>query len=205
MNAIIILLGMAIFAGLHTISASQTFKSRVRDKVGERLYHGFYRAVYNLFALISLAPVTFALGNYPQVIWKVPESETSLRVILFVIQMTGTIGMIISLLQIDLLRFAGIRQIWAYFTGGELPLKSEFLQRRGLYRLVRHPLYLFGMLSMWFLPEMTLGVLLFTVGASAYFIIGSRWEETRMVKAYGQAYIDYQQSVPWLVPFVKFR
>lgn len=195
---------MVIFAGLHTLSASQSFKQSIRKRVGDRAYHGFYRAVYNIFALVSLAPVTFSIAMSDRIIWQIPASQGMLQTIVVAISLIGTAGMAISLIQIDLLRFAGIKQIWAYFTGGDLPLKNEPLQRNGLYKYVRHPLYFFALLSMWFVPTMTDLQLLFTIAASAYFIVGSRWEEQRMVKAFGQDYMDYQQSVPWLVPFVKF-
>lgn len=202
---VIILLGMVIFAGLHTLSASQTFKQRIREQVGDRAYHGFYRIIYNIFALVSLAPVTLSIGFSDTIVWEIPNTQQTLTPVILVIQMIGTVGMIISLFQIDMLRFAGIKQVWAYFTDGELPLKNEPLQRKGLYRYMRHPLYFFALLSMWFVPVMTDSQLLFTLTATAYFVFGSRWEEHRMVKAFGQDYIDYQQSVPWLIPLVKLR
>lgn len=204
MNEFIILFGMVIFAGLHTLSASQSFKSRIQAWIGNRTYHGFYRAFYNLFALISLAPVTLSIGLSDKIIWQIPATEQTLITIVLVVQMIGTIGIVISLLQIDLLRFAGIKQVWAYFTGGELPLKDEPLQHKGLYNYMRHPLYFFALLSMWFTTVMTDLQLLFTLAATAYFVIGSQWEEQRMIKAFGQDYIDYQHRVPWLIPFVKF-
>lgn len=201
-NWIIILLGMLIFAGLHTLSASQTFKQAIRKKIGDRAFHGFYRIAYNIVALISIAPVVLAIGMSQHIIWQVPSSHPAF-VIMVVISLIGTIGMAITLLQIDLLRFAGIKQVWAYMNHDILPLPDEPLQLNGFYRMVRHPLYFFGLLSMWSVPIMTDLQLMFTVAASLYFIIGSRWEEQRMVEAFGEEYITYQQSVPWLVPFVK--
>ena len=201
---VIILLGMVIFAGLHTLSASKSFKERIRKRVGERTYHGFYRISYNIFALVSLAPVTFSIAYSDNIIWQIPESQGTLITIVVFISLIGTVGMVISLLQIDLLRFAGIKQVWAYFKGGELPLKDEPLQRNGLYRYMRHPLYFFALLSIWFVPVMTDSQLLFTIAVTAYFVFGSRWEEQRMVKTFGEDYIEYQQSVPWLIPFVNF-
>ncbi len=202
---IIILLGMVIFAGLHTLTASQSFKQQIRQRFSDRAYHGFYRAIYNIVALISLAPVTFAIGMSDTIVWQIPESQQGFITLFVAISTIGAVGMLISLIQIDLLRFAGIKQVWAYLSGDELPLREEPLQRKGLYEWVRHPLYFFALLSLWFVPVMTDLQLLFTVLATAYFIIGSRWEEQRMVNAFGQDYVNYQESVPWLIPFVKFR
>lgn len=205
MDKLIILLGMAVFAGLHTFTARQSFKQSVRERLGDRLYYGFYRIIYNIVALVSLAPVTLSIGFNDKIMWEIHPDLWYLINLFNLIQIIGTLGMIISLLQIDILRFAGITQVWAYFTEGELPLKNEPLQRNGLYRYMRHPLYFFALLSMWFVPTMIDLQLLFTILATAYFIFGSRWEERRMVLAFGQDYIDYQESVPWLIPFVKFR
>lgn len=205
MDKLIILLGMAVFAGLHTLTARQSFKQQIRERVGDRRYYGFYRIIYNIFALVSLAPVTLSIGLSQKIMWQIDPFQLHIINVVNLIQMIGTVGMIVSLFQIDILRFAGIKQVWAYVTNGELPLKNEPLQHNGLYRYMRHPLYFFGLLSMWFVPTMYDLQLLFTILASAYFIFGSRWEERRMVNTFGQDYIDYQQSVPWLIPFVKFR
>lgn len=202
---VIILLGMVVFAGLHTLSASQSFKKNIQDRVGDRVYHGFYRLAYNIFALISFAPITLAIGLHTKVVWWLPESHPILAIVVTIIGLMGSIGFLISLVQIDLLRFAGIKQVWVYFKGGELPLPPEPVQLKGMYRYVRHPLYFFSLLSMWFVPLMIESQLVFTVAATAYLLIGSRWEEQRMVKAFGQEYVTYQQNVPWLIPFVKFR
>lgn len=204
MNLIIILLGMLIFAGLHTLTASRTFKTMIRERLGDRVYHGFYRLAYNIVTLIILAPIAVTVWFGGTVIWRLPADAVGFETLFLVIQAIGLLGTAVALLQIDLGRFIGITQVWAYVTGKELPLPSEKLQRSGLYRFVRHPLYLFSLLTMWPVTAMTDTLLLFNIAATAYFIIGSRWEETRMVQAYGADYINYQEQVPWLIPFVKF-
>jgi len=73
---------------------------------------------------------------------------------------------------IDLLRFFGLRQIIAYFKGDKLPLPDEPLTLKGVYALVRHPLYLFTLMFLWFNPAMTAGGLGLVMGAALYFISG---------------------------------
>ena len=36
-----------------------------------------------------------------------------------------------------------------------------------------------------------------------YVFIGIRIEEGKLIKEYGQDYVDYQQKVPMLIPFLK--
>jgi len=73
----------------------------------------------------------------------------------------------------------------------------------GMYRFVRHPLYFFSLLALWSMPVMTVNLLMFNIGATLYFVIGSRVEERRLVQSYGEAYRAYQQRVPGLIPLLR--
>ncbi len=201
MLKIILILGF--FAVLHSWLAGQSIKRRIRERISERAYHGFYRLAYNAFAVITLAPAfIIAVLDGGQVIWRV-ESPTA--ILLLVIQIIGAVGVLVSLIQIDTWRFIGLRQLQAYFNGGALPLPDEPLQFRGTYALVRHPLYLFSLLAIWPMVTMTEGLLAFNLGATLYFIFGSLLEEKRLATAYGDIYRNYQREVPWLIPFLRIR
>ena len=49
----------------------------------------------------------------------------------------------------------------------------------GVYGLVRHPLYFFSLLVLWFTPQMTLHWLVFVILATVYFLVGSRLRSGR--------------------------
>ncbi len=195
---ITVLLAMFIWAMLHSLLAGQGIKQRIRRRLGDRAYHGFYRLGYNLFATITFAPVLWiALVRSGVVVWSIPAGWMFVSL---AIQVVGLIGLVTTLIQIDLPRFAGLSQARAYLTGNSLPLTHERLQTGGLYALVRHPLYLFSLLAIWPLPVMTEGILAFNVAATLYFVVGSRFEERRLVAAFGQEYVEYRRRVPWLIP-----
>lgn len=193
---------VAIFGLIHSWLAGQNIKNAVKRALGERLYHGFYRLGYNLLALITLLPALLLVIMRGTVIWRL---EGLAAAALLLLQTVGVIGLIVSLLQIDWLRFAGLRQAAAYFSGAPLPLADEPLQTGGLYSLVRHPLYLFSLLAIWPMAVMTDRLLAFNVAATLYFIVGSLYEEHRLVAAFGETYLAYRQRVPWLIPGLRLR
>lgn len=191
---------MIIFGISHSILAGQPLKQAFRARYGERVYQGGYRLFYNILAVISLAPVVYLLIFHPGgEVWRIPASW---RPVVFIIQAIGLVGFILSLVQIDLGRFAGISQLFAYLKGDVLPLPDEPLQIRGVYALVRHPLYLFSLMLIWPVQTMNATYFGFCLGATAYFVIGSLYEERRLAAAFGQTYIEYQRRVPWLIPGV---
>jgi protein-S-isoprenylcysteine O-methyltransferase Ste14 len=199
---LIIAVWMLGFAIIHSISADKRVKRWFAEFFGEHAYEGFYRLIYNIVAMISIAPLLLYMWSTAKVLYSVPDW---LVPVFAIIQLIGSIGFVISIIQIDWARFAGIKQLIAYLTGGELPLKDEPLQLNGLYAWVRHPLYFFSLLTLWFSPSMTDSALLFNLASTIYFVVGSRIEEGRMLEAYGEIYDNYRQRVPWLIPFLRLK
>ena len=196
---ILVLISVFTFGVIHTLTAGQ-FKRWFRDRFGERAYDGLYRVFYNILSLITLAPISLLFSLRPgDTVWVI---DLRWEPLLLIIQAIGLIGLVISLLQIDLGRFLGISQLFAYLRGAPLPLPDEKLQTGGLYRFVRHPLYLFSILTIWPVTTMTQGYFGFCVGATLYFLIGSIYEERRLIRYFGQDYEDYRKRVSRIVPFI---
>ncbi len=194
----LVLFAMLLFGVIHSLTAGR-FKAVFRRWFGERAYHGLYRILYNGFALISLAPTMWLMAfNSGGVVWQVP---TPFEIVFGGIQAIGLIGLVVSMLQIDVLRFAGVTQFFNYLTGGTLPLADEPLQTSGVYAWVRHPLYLFSLMIVWPVTTMTWGYLGLSIGVTLYFIVGSLYEEQRLLAAYGEVYARYRAHVPWLLPY----
>ncbi len=193
-----ILLTMLIFGVIHSLLAESGVKQVFQKRFGAHAYHGFYRLLYNLFTIITLLPVAFIMLSSPgRVVWQV---DGPLAWVLRVIQLIGLVGLSVSLLQIDLGQFLGLKQLQAYLRQQPLPLPLEPLQTNGLYSLVRHPLYLFSLMLIWPLQTMTESLLAFNIAATLYFVLGSLLEERRLLALFGQNYADYQRRVPWLIP-----
>lgn len=196
---IIVALTMIGYGVMHSWLASTNAKQLIRHWMGERKYYGLYRVIYNLIAIVSLAPVIgLVLFRPGTVIWQITGAS---QFLLLIIQLVGLAGVIISLTQINLGQFIGLTQASAYFQAKQLPLPKEALQYTGLYRLVRHPLYTFSLLTIWPMSTMTEAWLAFNILVTVYFIVGSKFEEQKLVLTYGDEYRDYQQRIPSLIPF----
>lgn len=194
-----VIISMLFFALSHTWLAGQTFKDKFKKHFGERAFHGLYRLLYNIFSVIVLGPILlYVYLQTGRVIWIAPEL---LEPVLLLIQLCGLIGVGLSLAQINLGRFLGISQLLAYIQRKPLPLAPEKLTTSGVYAISRHPLYLFSLMILWPVTAMTELLFVFNIAATIYFVIGSRYEERRLIMTFGQDYVDYQKRVPWLLPF----
>lgn len=190
-----------IWAVSHSITAAAPLKRRVRHKVGARAYDGFYRLFYNLLAIVTFLPVLYAAAaSVPyQILWRV---RGPVRLLFLLIQFAGLVGLGISLWQTDPLHFAGVRQAIRYLRGEAEVDPSRPLIRRGAYALVRHPLYLFSLLYLWFAPVVTLRTFVFNLLATVYFLLGAVHEERRLLREFGDTYRRYRQEVPAFIPFL---
>jgi protein-S-isoprenylcysteine O-methyltransferase Ste14 len=194
------LVSFVIWALVHSLTAGSSAKRVFRERFGERAYDGLYRLLYNVLSLISFLPVLYVLWTQiPQVaLWTIP---TPWRYLTMGIQLLALAGLALSLWQTDVWAFAGVRQALRYMRGSAEPQLPDQLVVSGTYSWVRHPLYFFSLLIIWLNPDMTLASLLFNILATLYFGIGSIYEERRLLRAFGQTYEEYQQTVPMLFPF----
>ena len=76
----------------------------------------------------------------------------------------------------------------------------EPFHERGIYRLVRHPMYSGFMLALFASPAQSVNSVNLAICIALYFLIGSRFEEQRMIHMHPE-YSDYKKRVPAFVPW----
>jgi len=101
----------------------------------------------------------------------------------------------------DSLSFFGIRQILNI--GKETKINPDAaIKKSGLLGIIRHPMYLALIIFLWStiftLIDFYINMLLIV-----YVIIGTKLEEKKLVREFGDAYVKYQHEVPMLIPFTK--
>jgi methanethiol S-methyltransferase len=188
MSIFILLLALAIWGVVHSFLASHLAKDLFHLKVGSM---NFYRLAYNIFAAISFLPILYLMSTLPnQLVYEVPSPW---NLVMFGGQLLSMLLLVVAFLQTDSLSFVGLRQLFE-------EEKSGALVTRGLYRVVRHPLYTFGLLFIWLTPTISQNSLTVYIGATIYTLIGAYFEERKLLRDFGEAYASYKKSTPMLIP-----
>lgn len=186
---------LALFAIPHSVMARPGFKERWTRIVPWPIE----RSTYTLVSALLLLLLFWQWQPIPTLVWQV-ESDVGAAFLL------GLFGagwglVLVATFLIDHFDLFGLRQMTLYLRGREYthhPFRTP-----GLYRVVRHPLYVGWFLAFWCTPAMSVGHLLFATLSSAYILIAIRFEERDLCDALGEDYIDYRRRVPMLIPFTK--
>ena len=133
------------------------------------------------------------------VVWRVEDRAA--RTLLWSLFGLGGLVVVVSTYLINHFELFGLQQVFAGLTRRPAPT-SEF-RTPLFYRYVRHPLYVGLLLSLWCVPVMTFGRLLFALGLSAYILIGIAFEERDLLQQFGERYRAYRQEVGMLIPRVR--
>ena len=91
----------------------------------------------------------------------------------------------------------GLRQVWFYLKGE--PYQPLKFGTPGLYKLVRHPLYVGWLMVFWSAPVMTVAHLVFAVMTTAYILVAIQFEERDLMRLH-QEYVEYKKRVLMFVP-----
>jgi methanethiol S-methyltransferase len=70
----------------------------------------------------------------------------------------------------------------------------------GLFRLIRHPIYVGFTLTLWTVPVWTPDQLAVAVSFTAYCLIAPLLKEHRFANLYGERFAAYQARVPYILP-----
>jgi len=185
----VLLLGL--FAVQHSVMARQWFKTAWTRIVPAPVE----RSTYVLFSSVALFLLFWKWEPIGGVIWNV-ENATG-RLVILALYAVGWLIVLVATFLINHFDLFGLRQVWLYLCGQ--PYTALKFRTPGLYRLVRHPLYVGWLLVFWSAPLMTAAHLVFAIATTAYILIAIQFEERDLVRFHGE-YAEYRRRVPMLLP-----
>jgi protein-S-isoprenylcysteine O-methyltransferase Ste14 len=185
------------FALQHSVMARPGFKRWLTRLVPEPAERSTYVLASSL-ALLALFAFWRPLGG---TVWSVTEPAAAAA--LYCLCAFGWLLVLVSTFLIDHFDLFGLRQGWLYLRS--VPYRQIGFRTPGPYRLVRHPLYVGWLFAFWATPTMTATHLLFAVATTGYILIAIQLEERDLVASLGDAYREYRQRVPMLIPFARAR
>ena len=174
------------FAAHHSVFARESVKQWLAAAVPAELIRSVYVWTASLL-LIAVCLLWRPIGG------ELFEVHGAGAVALALVQLAGIAVIARAVATIDPLELAGIRQSSA----------ATSLQVGGVYRVVRHPLYLGWLLATLGAAHMTGDRLAFALITAAYLFAAVPLEERSLVRSFGDDYARYQREVRWrIVPFI---
>lgn len=183
---------ISLWAIQHSLMARSWFKKAIARVIP----HHTERSTYVLVSAIVLAVLMYGWQPIEGIIWHVENPLW--QQLLWGLFGLGWVLVLFSSFLTDHFDLFGLRQTWLYFVKKSYtPVKfTEQL----LYRWIRHPMMLGILIAFWATPLMTVGHFVFTIGMSAYVLIGIYFEEKGLAESIGSKYVEYQQRTSKVLP-----
>src|SRR6266496_4009272 len=183
---------LGLFAIQHSLMARQWFKRAWTCLVPAAVE----RSTYVLFSSLALLLLFWKWEPMGRVIWNVESGAGQL--LLYSLYATGWLTVLVATFLINHFDLFGLRQVWLHLRG--IPYTPLPFRTPGLYRIVRHPLYVGWLLVFWSAPLMTVAHLVFAIATTAYILLAIQFEERDLIRFHAE-YAEYRHRVPMILPF----
>lgn len=167
---------LSIFAIQHSGMARQ----RVKDAITRFIPAPLERCTYVLFSSLALLLLFWQWRPIGGIIWQ--ANHFLGQTLLDSVYAFGWVLMLSATCLVDHFELFGLRQVYLYWHGQ--PYRGPSFVTPGLYRHIRHPLYLGWLLVCWATPIMTVGHLVFALISTAYILLAIQLEEKDLISRY---------------------
>lgn len=154
-------------------------------------------AIIVLLSSLALILLFWYWQPMTDVVWNVSASEAG--AVLTALFWLGWLVVLLSTFMISHLELFGLRQVFLNLQGKAYPHTG--FTTRGFYRWVRHPIMLGFIIAFWATPRVTVGHLVFAIATTLYILIALQLDEHDLMALLGDAYRNYRQQVPMLLPW----
>jgi protein-S-isoprenylcysteine O-methyltransferase Ste14 len=184
------------FALHHSVLA----RSGIKRTISRVVPCGLERSLYTWTASLLFLGVCTWWRPVPGVLYQL---DGGWRAGAWAIQVLGVLITLRASSVLDILDLAGVRDVQR--SDGDPPVDraTPHLTTRGLYGIVRHPLYFAWALFVFASPTMTGTRAAFAVISTAYLLVAIPWEERGLIDTFGPEYELYRRQVPSrMIPFL---
>jgi protein-S-isoprenylcysteine O-methyltransferase Ste14 len=193
-TALLLNLGLlSLFAVQHSLMARPAFKAFWTKIIPEPIERSTY-VLFSSLCLIALFAFWQPLSG--PTIWQITPGGAASAVI--GVYLFGWAMLLYAIALIGHFELFGVRQVWYAYHGEPYPT-NPFVTP-GLYKRMRHPIYVAWTVIFWATPSMSAGHLFFAVVTTTYMILAVFIEERDLVDHFGDAYRRYQETTPKFFP-----
>ncbi len=86
-----------------------------------------------------------------------------------------------------------------------IPVRFPDMPQRGLFSVIRQPIYVAFAATLWTVPIWTPDQLVLAVIFTAYCVLAPRLKEARFSAIHGDRFCAYQARVPYMIPYPRPR
>jgi protein-S-isoprenylcysteine O-methyltransferase Ste14 len=194
----------AVFAVIHSVLVADAAKSIARRLLGESFVRSFYRLTYTAVSIITTVLAVYLILLIPDEM--IIHPPLWMKLVGHAMQAVGLAIGAAALMHFHMGEFLGLSQAIRSLRGIEQQGDEEGLKQSlvttGIYSVVRHPMYLAGILLFTFNHYITRNWLAVSVMADIYFVSGAFLEERRLIRRFGEEYRRYMERVPRFLPRV---
>ena len=181
------------FAVQHSVMARPAFKRwwvRIIPPAAER-------STYVLFSNLAMIALFLWWQPIGGLVWDIAHQPA--RSIILAVYFIGWAILFYATCLLNHFELFGLRQIWHHLRGEQQA--GSIFRQPGLYKHVRHPIYVGWLIIFWATPTMTIAHLLFSVMTTVYILIAVKFEERDLINELGDDYREYKRRVPMIIPF----
>jgi protein-S-isoprenylcysteine O-methyltransferase Ste14 len=178
------------FSLFHSIFASEKWKRKMQTIMKHN--YKYHRLLYSVFAFLSLTGIIIYHFTIKTILLWIPFPVEIIFAIAGIT--TGALLMLFF-----------TKKFFFELSGADVfrkTKKTDTLLKTSLYNYVRHPLYTATLLFIWsiffFHPSLSNIISCFCI--TIYTLIGIYFEEKKLIKDFGESYIQYRASTPMLIP-----
>ncbi len=182
---------LLLFGIQHSGMARKPFRAWLERCVGRCHVRSTYVLLTGITIIVTLT-LWQPIGG---ILWMIQNQAMSR--IVTAVYFFGWAVMFYATFLLDHFEMFGLKQAWSAYLKGDC--EAPRLRTPGLYRRVRHPIYLGWLLVLWSTPVMTVSHLVFAAGMTIYMLIGIQLEERDLTLELPE-YEQYMRKVPMLLP-----